>query len=98
MSHKITLTPTALNDLQEAIDYYNAQQQGLGRKFENSIHDTFLKISNMPQSASFAYDTVRYKVVNKFPFIITYEALHETIVILRIFNHHQDPDQLSNEY
>ena len=89
--HKIiSITPEALDDLQQAIDYYNEQLQGLGIRFEGNVNDTFGKIQKMPKAASFAYDTVRYKVVEDFPFIITYEELDNLIAILRIFNTHQD--------
>jgi len=93
--HKIiSITPKALEDLQQAIDYYNEQLSGLGIRFENKVNDTFGKIQQMPQVASFAYDTVRYKVVEDFPFIITYEELETSIAVLRIFNTHQDSNKL----
>src|SRR5690606_4708806 len=93
--HKIiSITPKALEDLQQAIDYYNEQLQGLGIRFEGNVNDTFGKIQKMPKAASFAYDTVRYKVVEDFPFIITYEELDNLIAILRIFNTHQQPKKL----
>jgi toxin ParE1/3/4 len=96
--HKIiSITPTALEDLQQAIDYYNEQLQGLGIRFEHNVNDTFGKIQKMPKAASFAYDTVRYKVVQDFPFIITYEELETNIAILRIFNTHQDVDKISKK-
>ncbi|HRP88678.1 MAG TPA: type II toxin-antitoxin system RelE/ParE family toxin [Edaphocola sp.] len=87
---KINLSDDAKNDLQEYAKYFNRIQIGLGQKFEKEINKTFKKIQKMPQAASFAYDTVRYKVVEVFPFIITYEELETNIAILRIFNTHQD--------
>lgn len=88
---RLIITPTALNDLQKAIGYYNEQQKGLGRRFEHTVNSALQKIENAPESASFAYDTVRYKVVDKFPFIITYEEQNNHIYVLRVFNTHQDP-------
>lgn len=96
MATKIIVTPKALQDLQKAIDYYNDQQKGLGKRFENTVNDTFFKIAKMPQAASFAYDTVRYKVMDKFPFIVTYEETQNTIVLLRVFNQHQDAQKISD--
>jgi plasmid stabilization system protein ParE len=93
--HKIiSITPRALEDLQQAIDHYNVQLQGLGIRFEDNINDTFGKIQKMPKAASFTHDTVRYKVVQDFPFIITYEELETRIAILRIFNTHQDDEKI----
>jgi hypothetical protein len=33
MPYKIKITPTAFNDLQKAIEYYNGEQKGLGKNF-----------------------------------------------------------------
>ena len=34
---KFVITPVALQDLQDAIDYYNHRQIGLGRRFEEIV-------------------------------------------------------------
>lgn len=90
----IKLTASAREDLQEGSRYYNRQQSGLGRKFEARVKKAFQKIGKMPQSASFAFDEVRYKIVEKFPFIITYVFDERCVIILRVFNTHLDPDGL----
>ncbi len=94
MKRVIKVTPTALKDIQVGIDYYNKQQKGLGIRFFETINNTMLKIQELPQSASIAFDTVRYKVVGNYPYIITYEYDKDTIFILRIFNTHQQPESL----
>lgn len=91
---KLGVSADALLDLQEAVLYYNRQQAGLGKKFEKIIKECFLRIQQMPQAASFVYDTVRYKVVDKFPFIITYEETGNEVIILRVFNELQNPEKL----
>ena len=37
MPYKIKITPTAFNDLQKAIEYYNEEQKGLGKRFHAAI-------------------------------------------------------------
>lgn len=88
MSARIEITPLALSDIQQGIDYYNQQQKGLGARFEDIINSTFRKISIMPMSASYAYDRVRYKVVKSFPYIILYEVSEISVQILRVYNTH----------
>ena len=73
MAYKIKITPTAFNDLQNSIDYYNKQQKGLGIKFNNVIQITFIELKKEPASGSFIYDSVRYKVIKKIPYIILYD-------------------------
>jgi len=94
MTRKIRITPKALNDIQEAINYYNGQQKGLGRRFQKNVDKYLSKIQKMPQSATIAFDNVRYKVVDSFPYIITYEFNDQNIIILRVFNTQLNPEKL----
>jgi len=52
MAYKIKITPTAFNDLQNSIGYYNKQQKGLGKKFNTTIQNTFTPLKKVPASGS----------------------------------------------
>ena len=94
MSLKIIVSKTAARDIEQGIDYYKLQQKGLGRQFENLVHTTFKNIQKYPNAASFAYEDVRYKVMDKFPYIILYELNKTNIYILRVFNTYLSPDKM----
>jgi plasmid stabilization system protein ParE len=94
MSRKIIISKTALRDIDLGIGYYKTVEKGLGKQFEQVIHATLKKIQKFPFSASFAYDGVRYKVVDKFPYIVLYEFDNEAIYIFRVFNTHLSPDKI----
>ena len=53
MNHQIKLTPTALNDLQNAIYYYNNQQKGLGKRFDTAIKRMLTQIKKISYSRLF---------------------------------------------
>lgn len=91
MPYKIKITPTAFNDLQKAIEYYNGEQKGLGKKFHTAVKTVFTQLTKVPASGSFMYDTVRYRVMPKYPYIILYELSNNCINIFRIFNTSQEP-------
>ena len=92
MSYKIKVTPSAFNDLQNAIDYYNEQQKGLGKKFHLSTSKVFNQLKKVPTSGSFMYDNVRFRVLKQFPFIILYEIIeNKTIAVYRIFHTSLNP-------
>ena len=90
MPLKLVISFTALHDIQNGIDWYKVQQNNLGKKFERQVNVTLKKILKFPFSASFAYEEVRYKVMEIFPYIILYEVLHDTIYILRLFHDRQE--------
>ncbi len=87
----IKITPIAYEDIQIGIDYYQEQQRGLGYTFADVIQLSLDRLANMPYSGSFAYNDVRYKVVDRFPYIILYKTEDSIITVLRIFNTHQKP-------
>lgn len=52
----------------------------------------FNEIKKNPSAGSFMYDSVRYRVLKKFPFIIFYEIVNDiTIAVYRIFHTSQNP-------
>jgi len=91
MPRKIKIYSLAIRDIENGVAYYQSQQKGLGKKFESQVNTTFRKIQKFPFAASFVFENVRYKVTERFPYIILYEFDDANIYILRIFNTHQGP-------
>lgn len=92
MPYKIKIEPEAQEDIQEAIDWYNEQQKGLGRKFLLELKEFFqhLRISPFFQ---IRYDEVRCLPLKKFPFMVhfTINEENETVIVRAVFNTSRDP-------
>lgn len=82
MSYSITIENNALQDIQDAIDYYDQQQIGLGEKFEHNIHKSIIALTKNP-FYQIRYDNIHCFPLKKFPFMIHFE-LHETSELIRI--------------
>ena len=91
MKYRLRISPIAFSDIRSGVAYYNQQQKGLGKRFKSIIKATLDDVQKMPLSASIVYDDVRYKVVNKFPYIILYRIKNDIVFVSRIFNTHQNP-------
>jgi hypothetical protein len=95
LKFSIQIEPEAFNDIQNAIDYYNSCQPGLGKRFYQTI-DTQLKFlrSNYTLFAV-RYDDIRCMNVEKFPYMIHYLVLsdQQTISIKAIFSTHENPEK-----
>ncbi|MDV7393359.1 type II toxin-antitoxin system RelE/ParE family toxin, partial [Arthrospira platensis SPKY1] len=68
------------SDVQSAIDYYDLQVVGLGRRFREHLDDAFNHLASNPYFA-LRYATVRCYPLRKFPYMIHY-SLHEGSGIL----------------
>jgi hypothetical protein len=91
MSFRIVLSVDAINDIDRAFDYYNALSAGLGFEFTNTLDWYFNKIAALPTGSAIRYDDVRVKPIDTFPFTIHFIiANSNTVIILRVFNTHQE--------
>ncbi len=91
MKYILVTSDKAMSDIEVGANYYNGQQKGLGTRFASVIKSTLVNIRKMPLAASIAFDDTRYKVVEKFPYIILYVVRGNMVFITRVFNTHQQP-------
>lgn len=90
--YELVLSAEALNDLDQAVEYYNRLSDGLGLEFADTIDRYFKKINQLPSASAIRYDQVRVKPIDTFPFTIHYTLTDSKIIILRVFNTYQNPD------
>jgi plasmid stabilization system protein ParE len=91
MPHAVVLSADAINDIDQAFEYYNSRSYGLGFEFTDTLDAFFKKISNLPTASAIRYDKVRVKPIDTFPFTIHFTIEEDSsVIILRVFNTHQE--------
>jgi toxin ParE1/3/4 len=95
--YRSIIVPAAKADIKSSSTWYEAQQQGLGRKFLLLIRETIHFITNNPYAFQVRFDEVRTAVVKKFPFLIYYliDNNYQTVIIIAIFHTSRDPKDLN---
>jgi hypothetical protein len=48
MAFVTVIDPGAMQDIQQALDYYEDQEPGLGKQFESTLNDSLLKLEKNP--------------------------------------------------
>ena len=93
MSFVLITSSNALIDIQEAIDWENKRQQGLGKRFLYYLEKRFESLIITPNSGSIRYDNVRCTTTKTFPYIIHYivDVVKERIIILRVLHSSRKP-------
>jgi plasmid stabilization system protein ParE len=91
--YKIIYSAHALNDLEAAVDYYNGQQKGLGKRFAGQVQLALVSIKKNPHFASFRYEDVRCAQVPKFPYLVHYtiDEATRTVLVAAIYSTRQEP-------
>ncbi len=93
MVYSSYLTPTALNDIDSAVNYYNDKVTDLGFRFADEVDISLQAIALQPNAYTERYKEVRGKLVKKFPYLILYRTNNSTqyVEVLRIFNTSLNP-------
>lgn len=92
MAFQAVLDPRAIQDVQEAIEYYDEQEIGLGEVFEETVNKHLLKLEQIP-FFQVRYNRVRCLPMNKFPYMIhfTVNEENEIITVHGVINTFLDP-------
>lgn len=87
------ITNNAKSDIQEAIYWYNDQQDELGKKFLQFVDKKVSDLCITPGIGSIRYDKVRCTMVRVFPYIIHYTIKQQLkqIIILRVLHAFRKP-------
>ena len=87
----VILRPEAGQEYDDAFDYYELQQPGLGVTFAGRVQDVLTRIGNNPKMHGVVLGDVRKAVVRKFPFCIYYREVAGTVEVLAVFHTSRDP-------
>ena len=96
MSYQLKISLTAYQEIDDAYAYYEEQSIGLGERFLESLGDAYVKLSQTPQFYGFIqYDkNIRDIKIKTFPFVIIFQIVGNTVLVLRVFNSNRNPESL----
>lgn len=89
---KILFDPLAVNELNDAVEYYNLCDPGLGDRFKDSVYQGIQKIMEYPGAWQHQSERTRRFVLKTFPYKIIYSLEDDLLYILAIASSHREPD------
>lgn len=92
MPYHLIVDPRAIGDVQQAIDYYETKEPGLGVKFESALNEQLLRLEKNPFFQT-RYEDVRCLPMSKYPYMVhfTVDEVKQLIIIRGVFNTARDP-------
>lgn len=93
---KYSFHPQAKTELNEAIDYYEECQEGLGYQFLNEIYSTIQNILKFPKAWSKFSKNTRRCLIRRFPFGVIYQIKNDEIIIIAIMQLNRRPNYWKN--
>lgn len=77
----LDIEPEALDDIQNAIDYYDDKVAGLGKKSYDILEEHVELLRKNHHSFAINYDDIRVLPIKKFPYAIHYRVLSEQKIV-----------------
>jgi len=91
MSLPVVLRPEARQEYDDAFDYYESRQAGLGAAFAARVQNVLTRIGNNPKMHAIVSGDIRKAVVTKFPYCIFYRELTDRVEVIAVFHTSRDP-------
>ena len=92
MQHTLILTPHAQQDLDDAYNWYEEQNQGLGKEYIRCIDAKMASIQRNPLQYQVVFrEQVRRALVNRFPFSIYFVMDSDMITVMAILHQRRSP-------
>ena len=86
----VQIESEALLEIEEAYLWYENKSEGLGEKFKKELNEGFKTILKSPNGYQ-KFHRHRQFPLEKFPFVILFEATKTTLFIDAVFHTHLDP-------
>lgn len=89
---KIEISKLAQCEFNEAQEFYEIGQAGLGKRFESEMKQALQRIKQYPEAFSIETGEIRKCLTHKFPYKILFSIEANTIVVLAFAHQHRRPN------
>ncbi|MFA4910903.1 MAG: type II toxin-antitoxin system RelE/ParE family toxin [Desulfobacteria bacterium] len=89
---KVIFSKYAGQELDDAIQYYEIEYQGLGKRFRDEVRNAAKRISEYPEAWSVERGEVRKCILHKFPYKLLYSVESNHVFIIAVAHQHRRPD------
>lgn len=91
MKFRVEYQDEVLSDIQEIVDWYGDQKNGLDREFVESFKFAIAQIIDNPFVYRARTKNLRYKHLDRFPHIIIFKVIRESVIVFGVFHDKRNP-------
>ena len=98
MRYQLKVSATAYQETEDAYLYYEEQSKGLGERFLKSLENAYFKLLQTPHYFGYIRSdkNIRDIKIKTFPFVIIFQIVEKSVLVLRVFNTNRNPESLKN--
>jgi toxin ParE1/3/4 len=90
VSLPVVLRPEASRDAEEARDYHNERQAGLGQAFLDRLNEALGRIGALPESYGVVWRNVRAARLRRFTYVVYYRVHPDRAEVLAVMHGSRD--------
>jgi len=87
----LQLTSEAELDIDDAYNWYEDQQYGLGERFLDHVENAFQQIAQNSLTFRYWHRPFRGYAMPTFPYVILYRATKDEVQVVSVFHNSRDP-------
>ena len=87
----VILRPAAEADLQDAYEWYEQREAGLGGEFLRCVDSCVQLIRRHPEIYPIIHGQVRQGMVRRFPYSVMYFTARDSVIVTAVFHAARDP-------
>lgn len=88
----VRLLPKAECDIMEAVEWYDAEREGLGVQFEEYVTSTLDRIRENPSLFPVHHQGARRALVDTFPYGVLFVESAGEVLVVAFLHLHRDPN------
>ena len=94
MKRKLIVRLAAADDIDEAHQYYERKQIGLGDDFVICVEAALERIVARPHAFAVFYRDMRHAVIRRFPYGVFFRVIGDTIHVVGVFHGRRSPREI----
>jgi hypothetical protein len=98
MAFRFFVTERAQLNIDDSIDWYEYKSENLGKRFYTDFEATLSYIIRNPYLFPIKQYPFRETPLSSFPFVIIYDIVDSTVVIVSVFNTSKNPGKKSSKF
>ena len=91
MNQRLTIQPEAADEANDAFNWYENRQPGLGHEFYRELTRCLEFVIENPLLSRIAYHALRKRKLDRFPYLIVYRMNEFEISVVSVFHSSRNP-------
>lgn len=88
---RVTFNELATRELNDAAQYYEHEQAGLGASFISEVERCTREVLSFPQAGTSVHGSIRRRLCQRFPYGLLYSVVGDEIRILAVMESEEAP-------